>query len=244
MSSRRYPETLSKPYTYHDLNPEAGKISVKKNVLILVIVFLLLFVGLLFQEAYASERANSFAESLRERGVSPLLVSGLISMIPVFELRGGIPVGIALFRLSPLSVYLVCILFNLIPVLPILLFLNPVMRLLLNRRLFPRLFGFLETRVKKRKQLIDRYKEFGLFLFVAVPLPITGAWTGSLVAAAMRLPVMPSFFFILLGVLSAGVIVTLLTLLGIYGLIGASVIIIASIVLYILKMKKAFSSHM
>jgi uncharacterized membrane protein len=205
------------------------------------LVCLVLFVSVLPHEAPASERALRFAETLQQRGISPLFVSGLISMIPVFELRGGIPVGIALFDLNPVRVYLVCVLFNLIPVLPILFFLNPIMKLLVHRGLFPRFFRFLEARVSKRKKLIDTYKEFGLFLFVAVPLPITGAWTGSLLAAIMRLSILPSFLFIGLGVLGAGVIVTILTMLGVYGLVGASLILLAAITLYIFRMKKAFS---
>ncbi len=211
----------------------------EKLMTICGIVFLLLFACSLFQETQASERANSFADSLREGGVSPLLVSGLISMIPIFELRGGIPVGIALFGLKPLSVYLVCVVFNIIPVLPILFLLNPVMKLLANIRLFSGMFKFLEARVSRRRQLIEKYKELGLLLFVAIPLPVTGAWTGSLVAAVMRLPVFPSLLFIAIGVLSAGIIVTLLTLLGVYGIIGASVLILTAVILYILKMKKA-----
>jgi len=211
----------------------------KRQAVIFGITLLLLFGGSLLQEARASERADSVADSLRERGVSPLLVSGLISMIPVFELRGGIPVGIALFRLNPLQVYLVCIVFNILPVLPVLLLLNPIMKLLANVRFFSGIFRFLETRVSRRKKLIEKYKELGLLLFVAIPLPITGAWTGSLIAAVMRLPIPGSLLYIALGVLSAGIIVTLLTLLGVYGIIGASVIILTAIILYIIKMKKA-----
>jgi len=210
----------------------------RKRAAIFGILFIL-FGLLLVPETNASDRANSFADGLSEKGVSPLLVSGLISMIPVFELRGGIPVGIALFGLNPIPVYFVCVVFNLIPVLPILLLLNPLMKFLSKTPLFSGLFRFLSIRVKKRKQIIERYEELGLLLFVAVPLPVTGAWTGSLVAAVMQLPVLVSFLFIAAGVMIAGIVVTLLTLLGTYGIIGASVIILTAIIVYLLKMKKS-----
>jgi len=199
----------------------------RKRAAIFGILFIL-FGLLLVPETNASDRANSFADGLSEKGVSPLLVSGLISMIPVFELRGGIPVGIALFGLNPIPVYFVCVVFNLIPVLPILLLLNPLMKFLSKTPLFSGLFRFLSIRVKKRKQIIERYED-----------PVTGAWTGSLVAAVMQLPVLVSFLFIAAGVMIAGIVVTLLTLLGTYGIIGASVIILTAIIVYLLKMKKS-----
>ncbi len=211
----------------------------KRKAAVYGILFILLFGLMLISEADASERVNGFADVLREKGVSPVLVSGLISMIPIFELRGGIPVGIALFRLNPIPVYAVCVVFNLIPVLPILLLLNPLMKLLAKVPLFSGFFGFLSARAGRKMQLIEKYEELGLLLFVAVPLPVTGAWTGSLVAAIMQLPVLTSFLFIALGIMTAGVVVTLLTLLGVYGIIGAAGIILAAAVLYILKMKKS-----
>ena len=183
----------------------------------------------------AARDAGSVADSLRERGIPPLLVTGLISMIPIFELRGGIPVGIALFKLHPVTVYFTCVVFNLIPVLPILLLLNPLRRLLSRVPPFRGLFRYLERKAARNKRLIERYEEIGLTLFVAIPLPVTGAWTGSIIAEVMGLKVMKSFLSITLGVALAGIIVTMLTLLRIYGLVGALAILLTFLIVYIIR---------
>ncbi len=190
----------------------------------------------------ATRDAGAVADNLRERGIPPLLVTGLISMIPIFELRGGIPVGIALFKLHPVPVYFTCLLFNLIPVLPILLLLNPLRRLLSRVPPFRGLFRFLEKKAAANRRLIERYEEIGLTLFVAVPLPVTGAWTGSLVAEIMGLKVVKSFLFIALGVALAGIIVTMLTMLRIYGLVGALVILLTFLIVYIVRARRDLKS--
>lgn len=190
----------------------------------------------------AARDAGSVADSLRERGIPPLLVAGLISMIPIFELRGGIPVGIALFKLHPVTVYFTCVVFNLIPVLPILLLLNPLRRLLSRVPPFRGLFRYLERKAAKNKRLIERYEEIGLTLFVAIPLPVTGAWTGSIIAEVMSLKVMKSFLSITLGVALAGIIVTMLTLLRIYGLVGALAILLTFLIVYIIRARRDLRS--
>ena len=204
-----------------------------------VIIILLFFSPSLL---LASRDAGAVADSLRERGIPPLLVTGLISMIPIFELRGGIPVGIALFKLNPLAVYFTCLFFNLIPVLPILLLLNPLRKLLSRVPPFRGLFRFLDKKAARNRHLIERYEEIGLTLFVGVPLPVTGAWTGSIVAEIMGLRVMKSFLFIALGVALAGIVVTMLTMLRIYGLVGALVILLTFLALYIYRARKDLRS--
>jgi uncharacterized membrane protein len=204
----------------------------KKYILLAIVILLLFFSGL----AYSSERADDYAHSMRERGLSPLIITGLISMLPIFELRGGIPVGIAALKLSPFLVYPVAVIFNLIPVFPLLLFLNPIKRALEKLPFFRGIFHFLTKRVEHNKKLVERYEELGLLLFVAVPLPITGAWTGSLIAVIMGLKTVKSFLFICLGVIAAGIIVTMLTMLGVLGIVLASVLLISSIVIYVAKL--------
>jgi uncharacterized membrane protein len=159
-------------------------------------------------------------------------------MIPIFELRGGIPVGIALFKLNPLAVFLTCVVFNLVPVLPILLLLDPLRKALARVPPFRGLFRMLERRARKNQRLIERYEEVGLTLFVGIPLPITGAWTGSVVAEILGLRVWKSFLFIAIGVVLAGILVTMLTMLGVYGIVGAVVILLSFIVVYIVKIRR------
>ena len=186
----------------------------KKRIILLYFLSILLFSSVL--PAGADEKAADAAHILKEKGISPLLVTGLISMVPIFELRGGIPVGIGVLKQNLFLVYLYAVLFNLIPVFPVLLLLNPVKRLLEKLPVFSRFFGFLTAKAEKNKKLIEKYEEFGLMLFVAIPL----------------LNVVKSFLFISLGVLIAGVVVTLLTVLGTTGIILAVAILLTFIIVY------------
>ncbi|UCB44882.1 MAG: small multi-drug export protein [Spirochaetota bacterium] len=208
----------------------------KKYILGAFILMLLLFSSGI---ACSSDRADDYARSMTERGISPLIITGLISMLPIFELRGGIPVGIAILQQNPFLVYPVAVIFNLIPVFPLLLFLNPIKQALEKLPFFKRIFNFLTKKVERNKRLVERYEELGLLLFVAVPLPITGAWTGSLIAVIMGLKTVKSFIFISLGVIAAGIIVTMLTMLGALGLVLACVLFLSSLVVYIIKFLQA-----
>jgi uncharacterized membrane protein len=210
--------------------------SVKRRTLVCIILFFL-FVAIALP-VFCAERAEIAARSLEERGIAPLLIAGLISMVPIFELRGGIPIGIAAFKQNPFATYLIAVCFNLIPVFPVLYFLNPVKKLLERLPLFRGFFQFLSKRAEKNKRLVERYEEFGLMLFVAVPLPVTGAWTGSLIAVLMGLNIVKSFLFIAGGVLIAGVVVTLLTMLGKIGILLGSVILLSFILVYIFNILK------
>jgi len=199
-----------------------------------VVLFLLLV-----HPAFGSEQAVDTARTLRDRGIAPLMVTGIISMVPIFELRGGIPIGIAVFKKNPLLVYLIAVVFNIIPVLPILLFLNPLRRLVENFPVFRGLFRFLSLRAEKNRALVERYEEFGLMLFVAVPLPVTGAWTGSLVAVLMGLKIGKSLLFISGGVLVAGVIVTLLSVLGRLGIMIAAALLLTFTAVYVVNILRS-----
>src|SRR4030043_1544404 len=99
---------------------------------------------------------------------------------PLSELRGAIPLGIVTHDISWPIVFVVAIAGNLFPVPFLLLFLDPVTRLLSKVKLFERIINWFFERTRKRGKLIERYERIGLTLFVAIPLPITGAWTGSI----------------------------------------------------------------
>ena len=187
----------------------------------------------------ASGRASHAAEALRSNGIPPLLVTGLIAMVPIFELRGAIPVGVALFKLDIFAVFAVAVLFNIVPVLPILLFLKPIRRFLERKGFLGGFFDYVEKRAEKNRSLVERYEEFGLALFVAVPLPATGAWTGALIAVIFGLKPLKSFLFVSLGVLGAGVVVTLFTVLGRIGIAAASVLLLGTVAVYALKLMRA-----
>lgn len=136
------------------------------------------------------------------------LMTFLISMIPIVELRGAVPVGTAL-GLDTLWILIVSIIGNLIPVPFIILFARPIIRWLKKTRMFAPVAKWLEEKVEKNKDKITKYEKLGLFIFVAIPLPGTGAWTGALVASFLEMRIKDSFPAILFGVVSAGVIMTL-----------------------------------
>ena len=139
-----------------------------------------------------------------------ILMTFLISMVPVLELRGAIPIGVA-GGLPPLAAMLIAILGNLAPVPFLLVFTRRVFNWLKTKGRIRRLVERLEQRAAKKSQLVMDYAWLGLCILVAIPLPGTGAWTGALVAALMNMRLKRAMPAIALGVVIAGLIVTCLT---------------------------------
>lgn len=139
------------------------------------------------------------------------LLTFLIAMVPVIELRGALPFGVA--RGLPLPLALSCaILGNLLPIPFIILFIRRIFSWLRQRS--PRLNTWvnrMEDRAMSKADRVQRYAFWGLCLFVAIPLPGTGAWTGALIAALLEIPTKRAFLAITLGVLIAALIVSTLT---------------------------------
>lgn len=133
----------------------------------------------------------------------------IISMLPIIELRGAIPVAIVTFHLSWLKAYIISVIGNLIPVIPILFLFKSIRKFLSVIPFLAKFFDWTEKRAYAKGEKIIRYGAIGLTLFVAIPLPMTGAWTGSLIA--LLFGIKPKFAIpaITLGVLIAGIIVTL-----------------------------------
>lgn len=157
---------------------------------------------------------------------SPPVTVFCISMIPIFELRGSIPVGINHFGLNPVLVFFISIAGNMVPVFLILLFLGWVTKIFYKIPILRRFLEYLFRRTHSRSKVVEKYQEIGLVIFVAIPLPITGAWTGSLAAYLFGLQFWKSVFFIFCGVVIAGIVVTTLSLLGWTGAIIALTVLI------------------
>lgn len=135
----------------------------------------------------------------------------LVSMLPVVELRGGIPFGIAAGLSAP-KAFIAAFLGNMLPVPFLILFTRRVFAFLKDH--VPPVQGaiaWLERKAEKKKHLVLKYQALGLFILVAVPLPGTGAWTGSLVAAVMDMRLSKAVPSITAGVLAAGLIITFIT---------------------------------
>lgn len=170
-------------------------------------------------------------QQLVAHGISPEWAVFLTSMIPVVELRGALPLAINLFHIPWYKAFLISFIGNMIPVPFILLFLRPITNLLYKINIFKKFFDWLFKRTRKKSSVIEKYEELGLMIFVAIPLPGTGAWTGALLAYLMDIDFGKSIFFISLGVFVAGIIVTSLCLIGWFGAIIAGIIIIITILL-------------
>ena len=136
----------------------------------------------------------------------------LVSMLPVVELRGGIPFGVGMGLSLPLAVT-ASIIGNMLPVPFLILFTRKVFQWL--REKIPALnksVGRLEEKAKKKSDVVKKYGFWGLMIVVAIPLPGTGAWTGALIAAVMNLRLTRSLPSVFIGVLVAALIVSLVTL--------------------------------
>ena len=157
----------------------------------------------------------------------------LIAASPIAELRAAIPLAILTFDFPWYHALLLAIIGNLLPVPFILLFLEAATRLLSRVPLFKKWLDWLFERTRKRGKIIQRYKRIGLVLFVAIPLPVTGAWTGSLAAVLFGVSFNHAFLSILAGVIIAGIIVTCLTLLGWVGAVIAGVSICILVIFYL-----------
>ncbi len=135
----------------------------------------------------------------------------LVSMLPVIELRGGIPFGVAL-GLNPWVAFAASIVGNILPLPFILVYIRRIF--LWMRRHMPRLNALvdkLEQKAHIKGRKVTKYKYLGLMIFVAIPLPGTGGWTGALVAAFLNMPLRKAMPALVGGVFIAGFLVTFLT---------------------------------
>ena len=139
------------------------------------------------------------------------------SMIPIIELRGAIPMGAAfnatLGGMPFWLTYILSVIGNMLPVPFILLFIKKVIKWMSVSRVkfFNKVANYLLNKVEKKRDKIEKYSFWGVCLFVAVPLPVTGAWTGSLVAAMIDMKFWKALLSCLIGVMIAGVVMTLIS---------------------------------
>ncbi len=219
-----------------------------RQKIVILLLFSILLVCLAAPGAETSpedehSRGSKIALWLKDKGLSPDLVVIIIATLPIIELRGAIPVAMHVFDMPILRSYILCVFGNMIPIPFILLLLGPVARILRKIRLFDRFFEWLFARTRRRSETIKKYEELGLIMFVAIPLPVTGAWTGSLAAFLFGLRFWPSFFCALAGVCIAGVVVTSFSALGLFGAIAAAVILFGISAMSIFKKRRKGAPH-
>jgi uncharacterized membrane protein len=150
--------------------------------------------------------------------VNDLIKVLLVAMLPISEIRGGLPLALYL-GFDPVEAYIIALIGNIMPIPVLLVLLDFLISLATKVGFVKRVYGKILERVERKKGIVERYGYLGLMLFVSVPLPITGAWTGVLIASLLQLDRIKSFFSITVGVCIAGVIV-LLASLGIISIAG------------------------
>lgn len=148
------------------------------------------------------------------QNLPPEVLTASVSALPISELRGAIPLALLTYKLSPVSTFFFAVLGNILAALFLLLGLEYVSGFLSRRfRFFDRFFIWLFARTRKaHEQRVQRFGSLALLTLVAIPLPMTGAWTGALVAFVFGIPLKKAFLLISAGVAIAGLIVSLATL--------------------------------
>lgn len=190
------------------------------------ILILMLAASVAFGAEHRASTGERLATYLRDRGWSPEAVVTAISTLPIVELRGAVPVGINLFKLPVGRVFVLSVLGNMVPVPFILLLLGPVANVAMRFRVGRVFFEWLFARTRRRSASIEKYETLGLAIFVAIPLPATGAWTGAIAAFLMGIRFHHAMLSILLGVVVAGVIMTVLSLMGWLGALIAGAVLL------------------
>lgn len=141
--------------------------------------------------------------------VSKELIVFIISMLPILELRGSL-LAAGFLQMEFLSTYVIAVIGNMLPIPFILIFIDKIFAFLKKTRL-KNLVEKMENKALSKSDQISKYGKFGLFLFVAIPIPGTGAWTGALAATLLRMKPKESILPIFLGVITAGLIMSLLS---------------------------------
>lgn len=145
-----------------------------------------------------------------------ILKTLFIGMLPVLEIRGAIPVGVAA-GLDPWSAFFVGFVGNMLPVPFLILLTRKIIEWMKKHHILDKLTSFLERKGSQKAQTVQKYSFWGLFILVAIPLPGTGAWTGALVASLLDMRLKRALPAIAMGVIVAGLIVLLAT----YGVVSA-----------------------
>lgn len=165
-----------------------------------------------------SERIAEYLVATLGDSFSPEIVTFIVSMLPILELRGGL-IAAKLMNVEFFKAFIICFFGNIFPIPFILLFIRKIFNLLKKIPKVEEIITKLEARSLRKADSVKKYRILGLIIFVGIPLPGTGAWTGALIADLLDIRIKHSFPAICLGVLIAGIIVSIFSY-GLLGLIG------------------------
>ena len=163
-----------------------------------------------------TEAVTDYLVGLFQGTVPKELIIFIISLFPVLELRGGM-IAAKLLGVELYKAFVICYIGNILPIPFILLFIRRIFKFLKNFKATGGIIEKLEIRSMRKSEKVKRWRNWGLLLFVAIPLPGTGGWTGALIAALLDIRIKTSFPIIALGVLIANLIMSAFS----YGLLGA-----------------------
>ena len=138
------------------------------------------------------------------------LIVFIISLMPILELRGGL-IAASLLDLNPVTSYIISIIGNILPVPFILWFINRILAWMRKKKHLSKVAKWLDKKVEKHKGQIEKYGFWGLVLFVGIPLPGTGAWTGCLIASVLEMDRKKAFIAAMIGILMASIIMMILS---------------------------------
>lgn len=158
------------------------------------------------------ELCRSIQEFLTSRGIPDEIVVFLISVMPIFECRLGMFTAIVLLQMNTIKGFLISFAGNILPIPFILLLINWIFEVFKKIPGLKNIVFWLEEKTLKKRDKIDKYGIWGLLLFVAIPLPGTGGWTGALLASLLHLDKKKSFGVIAIGIFIAALIMTVLSL--------------------------------
>lgn len=165
-----------------------------------------------------SETIAEYIVNLLGEKISPEFIAFIVSLLPVLELRGGL-IAAKLMEIDFFKAFIICYVGNMLPMPFILLFIRKIFNLLKKISCVERVIDKLEARSVRKAEKVEKYRLWGLLLFVAIPLPGTGAWTGALIADLFDIRIKHALPVIAVGVLIAGIIISALSY-GLFGLLG------------------------
>ena len=134
-----------------------------------------------------------------------------LSMVPIIELRGAIPLGIAM-NLNPIYVYCICVIGSTVVAIPIVLLFRKIIEYLRYKKYFNKIIRWIDGKIEKRAKKLKAVSIIGIIIFVGIPLPTTGSWSAAAIASILRMRLKDSILGIFIGNAIAGIIMSVLTL--------------------------------
>ena len=165
-----------------------------------------------------SETIAEYIVNLLGDKIFPEFIAFFVSLLPVLELRGGL-IAAKLMEIDFFKAFAICYIGNMLPITFIILFIRKIFSLLKKVPNVEKMIVKLEARSIRKADKVEKYRLWGLLIFVAIPLPGTGAWTGALIADLFDIRIKHSLPVIAVGVLIAGIIISALSY-GLFGLLG------------------------